>query len=138
MILTDREFIAQFEAKALHPQYFNHRGHLRLGWLYLTAYPLDEAITKTCSGIRDYATHLGAKNKFHTTLTVAAVQIVHERMMGSTVTSFDEFLEHNRDLMDDLPQLIDQHYSRELLFSEMARERYIEPDLQPFVVLERE
>jgi hypothetical protein len=50
--MTDDAFLSAFEACTLDPQHFNHRGHVRLAWLYLQRYPFDEAVTR--------ATHLGA------------------------------------------------------------------------------
>lgn len=136
MTITDQEFITQIESLTLHPHYFNHRGHLRLAWLYLNQYPLAVATEKTAVGIQNYATHLGASDKFHMTLTVAAVNVVNGRILPTQSTTFDQFLEQNRDLSNDFLGLLKQHYSSECLFSRLAKEAYVEPDLRPFTEVE--
>ena len=132
MKMTDQEFMTQFEGLTLHPQHFNHRGHLRLAWLYLMQYPLEVAIEKTAVGIQAYATHLGATGKYHHTLTVAIVRLMNGRIQKSRHTSFAQFLDENPDLLNNLPQLLQQHYSQDLLYSERAKSVYVEPDLLPF------
>ncbi len=88
MKLSDKEFIEAFEDQSLQPELFNHYGHLRLGWLYLKAYPLDIAIEKTVSGISAYASSLGATDKFQHTLTEAIIRIMAVRMKQKPFDSF--------------------------------------------------
>ena len=40
---TDDAFLDAFENCSLPESEFDHRGHLRLGWLYLERYSLEEA-----------------------------------------------------------------------------------------------
>ena len=136
MKMTDQEFMTQFEGLTLHPQHFNHRGHLRLAWLYLMQYPLEVAIEKTAVGIKNYATHLGATGKYHHTLTVAIVRVMNGRIHKSPSPTFAQFLDENPDLLNKLPQLLQQHYSHDLLYSKQAKSEYVEPDLLPFAELD--
>ncbi len=78
--LNDATFIAQFENQTLSSAHFNHIGHLRLAWLYLERYPLEQAISLVCGGIKAYAESLGASTKFHFTITNAIVRIMAMRM----------------------------------------------------------
>jgi len=131
--MTDSEmhFIQQFEAHSLPPEEFDHRGHLYLAWLYLRRYSLDQAINKVTQGIADYAASLGAKDKFQHTLTEAVVRIMAVRMAHNPELTFAAFIEHNRDLLEDMIGVIAVHYSEERLVSVAARSTYLAPDREP-------
>ena len=131
-LLSDKEFLDQFENLTLDPAQFNHYGHIRLAWLYLTQHPLDEAIIKVTRGIQAFATSQDATDKFRHTLTEAIVRIMSARMQTSSNDSLDEFLSINRDLTDNMMQVVGKHYSGEILDSEPAKTGFVEPDLAPF------
>ena len=131
MTLTDTQFIEQFENKTLNPVHFNHRGHLRLVWLYLNEFELETAIQKTANGINDYATSLGATDKFHHTVTEAVVRIANERILSQNPVDFDSFLTQNNDIVSDLIQVLNQYYTPERLQSSEARISFLPPDLRP-------
>ena len=131
MTLSDQAFLHQFEACELEPEHFNHKGHLRLAWLYLNRHALPQAIERTTSGIEKYAISLGAKDKFHYTLTEATVRLMAKRCETQNSSSFDTFVSNNADLVEDLPRLLFQHYSKEVLFADKAKRAFVAPDLAP-------
>ncbi len=131
MTLTDSQFIEQFENTSLNPAYFNHRGHLRLVWLYLNQYDLTQAIEKTADGINAYANSLGASDKYHHTVTEAVVKIANERIIEQQPTDFDCFLTENHDIVTDLIGVLNSYYSPERLQSKEARTTFVEPDIRP-------
>lgn len=114
--MDDITFASGLEACALPPEHFNHAGHLRLACLYLARYPLDEAIARTCATIRAYATHLGAAHKYHATVTVALVRLLHA---------------HGSAALDDAPAVLALHYSPALLAAPASRAAFVPPDLKP-------
>lgn len=126
--LSDNTFIEQFENQTLPPQHFDHLGHLRIAWLYLNRYSLEQAISRVCGGIKTYAESLGASTKFHFTITDAIVRIMAVRMKPHQDRS--AFLAANADLVDSAVTVLHQYYSKELLFSEQARQRVMAPDLK--------
>jgi len=130
--LSDSAFLQQFEALSLPPEQFDHRGHLRLGWICLESYGLDEAIGRVCEGINAYATHLGAADKFHHTLTAALLRIMAQRMAAQPQTDWQDFVVANPDLLADALAVVHCHYSPERLQSDIARQRFVTPDLKPF------
>lgn len=132
MTINDNDFIAQFENQTLDPNYFNHLGHLRLAWLYLNTYSLEESIDKLITGISAYATSLGATDKFHHTLTEAVVRIMALRVENDEYGDFETFLLGNNDLVKSLRSIIETYYSHELLNSDVAQKQFVEPDLKPF------
>lgn len=129
--LNDQRFIKEIEDLSLDPIHFDHRGHLRLCWLYLTQYDLPTASARVADGIRRYATHLGATDKFHATLTEGFVLLVASRMDASE-TDWQQFLDNNPDLLEDAPALLARHYSEERLGCAEAHTQVLPPDLLAF------
>ena len=127
-MLTDNDFLGSFETLTLPPGDFDHRGHLRLAWLYLGRLPPAQAMRKITEGIPAYASSLGADDKYHHTLTVAIVRVIAQRMANSPPGDFDAFLQANRDLMDDMAGVLLGYYSEARLFSAAARQGWILPD----------
>ena len=130
--LSDQEFLQKFENQTLDPEYFDHHGHLRLAWLYLSLFPLEQAIDKICAGIRDYAESLGATEKFNKTITIAIVKIMANRTSGTARNCFEQFLNENQPLLKDSLSVLLEYYSPEVLFSEHARIGEVKPDIKEF------
>ena len=63
LAMTDEEFLAAFLDARLTGADFNHQGLIRAAWLLLQRHPLPQAIDRTCSGIQQLATKLGAPQK---------------------------------------------------------------------------
>lgn len=132
MDIDSATFLKQLEDCSLPPSQFNHIGHIFAGWSYLNEYPLDIAIEKTANSIQQLALSLGAKEKFHKTLTDAAVYIISARRQGNSDQDFKEFLSANEDLVKDFPKVIQTHYSKDLLGSIEAKTNYMKPDIMDF------
>ncbi|MEP1742450.1 MAG: hypothetical protein ABJI60_15270 [Kangiellaceae bacterium] len=131
-MLSDQQFIKEFEQLSLNPAHFNHLGHLRITWLYLNQHPIEQATEKVVSGIRQYATSLGAPDKFHMTMTRALVTIIANRCQPIANHSWNEFIEANQDLVNDAKALVGAYYSDAALESEIARREFVQPDRKSF------
>jgi hypothetical protein len=132
--LSDKEFLMQFENKTLNHKHFNHIGHLRIAWLYLSNNTIDQALALTCVGISEYAESLGAKDKFNKTITTALVHIIYKRINNKAASGhcWHDFINHNIDLIDNALSILYQHFSKELLFSESAKQEVVSPDRQNY------
>lgn len=130
--LSDEDFLKQFENKSLDHKYFDHIGHIRIAWMYLSVYPLNESIKRTCSGIKGYAESLGAKDKFHLTITTALVHVIFNRISKTNNVGWDDFLKENNDLVDDALSVLYQHFSKNMLFSDAAKQQTIPPDIKSY------
>jgi hypothetical protein len=121
--MTDAEFLNAFEATTLEP--FHHRDHLRVAWLYLRHY--GEAGTRARLGpaIFSYAAARNVAYKYHETITQTWIQLVS----AINADSFDRMLLEHPHLLDK--NLLNRYYSPELLQSQKARERWLEPDREP-------
>lgn len=132
MDLSDTEFEDQFRQMTLDPALFTHEAHLRLAWIHIEKYGVDEAIENICDQIKKFdATH-GDGTKFHVTMTVAAVKVVHHFFQKSRATSFQVFQKEFPRLTSHFKELLDQHYSQKRMFHRNAQEQYLEPDIQRF------
>lgn len=132
MTQSDRQFLWQFEQLTLPAEQFNHLGHLKIAWLYLSMSTTEQACDKACCGIRNYAASLGAATKFHFTITQALVLIMALRITKTEQTGGDwqAFVTNNQDLVDNALNVLYQYYSPDLLHSELAKNAWCEPDLQ--------
>jgi hypothetical protein len=123
--VDDREFVAQFESCTLPPALFDHRNHVRLGWLYLKEEPLLGALSRFRTSLQRYAGSLGASAKYHETITFAFLFLIHERMQGDACADFDDFAERHPELFESI---LRRYYSEETLASQQARTTFVMPD----------
>lgn len=124
---ADRAFARDFEA--CHVAAFDHRAHLRLACVYLAEHgDVDAAVDAMRTSLLRFLDHAGVdRAKYHATLTRAWMLAV-DRFRGAS-PSADAFIDAHPFLLDSTVMLT--HYSRERLFSDEARARFVEPDLDP-------
>ncbi len=130
--LTDSEFVRLFANAELEADLFTHEAHLRLAWLKIRDHGVEDAIDIIRDQLKHFVASVGAQNKYHETLTVAAVRAVHHFMLRADHASFDEFIRHTPELKTRFKELISSHYSIDIFDSDEAREVFIEPDLTHF------
>ena len=65
--MTDHELIEQFENGTLPDQCFHHREHVRTAFLYLTRYPVLEALAAFSNALRRFAELRGKPQLYHQT-----------------------------------------------------------------------
>jgi len=107
----DAAFMRAFESGHIAPHDFHHADHLRLALAYLgDSASIDEATARMAAALRTFARAAGKEEKYHHTLTVVWVRLVAR-------------------LLDQRLPLA--YYSHDRLFGADARERWVEPDLQP-------
>lgn len=128
MNMSDEEFLAAFLECRVPASAFDHRGHLRMAWLLLRRYPLEQAIDEICGGIARLAAHFGAPGKYNRTLSEALVRLMSH---AGSYASFDEFLDANSRLLTDVGGLLARHYSPEQLNSPAAKASFVQPDRLP-------
>lgn len=131
--LNDDVFEKLFETCELSPDLFNHEAHLRLAWIHIEKYGLEQAIQNIENQLKKFVAHVGAKNKYHQTLTIVAVRVVHHFAQQAKEKSFQSFIQQFPDLKNNFKQLINSHYTYDVFNSEKARILYQEPDADPFV-----
>lgn len=130
--LDDEQFEQQFVDCTFPSAYFNHEAHIRLAWIHLDKYGLDKAIENINKQIRNYAVSLGEADKYHKTLTIAAVHIVYRYFIKSNTSSFEQFICLYPELNSRFKEIILEHYSDSLLTNQLAKDHFISPDILAF------
>jgi hypothetical protein len=130
--LSDAELETQFAKQTLDPTYFSHEAHLRLAWIHIRKYGIENAIRNITRQIKEYADGLGAKDKYNETVTIAAMRAVYHFMLRSKEKTFKNFIQLNPRLKFNFRELMDAHYSTNIFKSQRAKEKYLEPERLPF------
>jgi hypothetical protein len=132
--MDDAEFLRRFEACDWPHSDWHHREHVKIAYLYLRRYPLEEAINQIRAGIKRlnavHKTPEAIDRGYHETMTQAWMRLVFFTLCeyGPAETA-DKFF-------DDHPQLwhmktLRFFYSRDRLMSTDAKAMFVEPDLTP-------
>lgn len=129
--LDDPAFLAAIAHCTLPAAAFDHRQHLRLGWLHLRQAPLQPAIESCCADIARFAAHHGAQGKFHRTVTEALLRLMAARGAVDPALDWPGFQRRNAAMLADARGLLARHYSPTLLASPAARLSFQPPDLLP-------
>ena len=109
-----------------------------MAFAYVAEFPLLEAIAKFSAALQRFAISKGKPQLYHQTITWAYLVLIHERVVrgGSVqsgcVPSWEEFLEHNPDVLVWKGGILERYYSRATLDSELARRIFVFPDRESF------
>lgn len=124
----DIQFRSDFEACRMAPADFDHRAHVRLGYVYLAEHDDATALTLMREALQGFLEHHRIDvSKYHETMTHAWLLAVRHFMETSSgARSADHFIETNPALLDSKIML--SHYSAGVLFSGEARADFVEPD----------
>lgn len=123
--LTDEEFLQAFAACRIANDQFRHADHLRLAWLMLHRAPFDVALSEVRAAIQKFATHHGATQLYHETITIAWMRLLvthHEETFAQFLSKNEERLKQN---------LLHRFWTPELLASQPAKTHWVAPDLGP-------
>src|SRR5262245_55130357 len=128
---NDRDFRAEFEACRFPPAEFGHRAHIRLAYVYLAEHDTDASHQLMHDALLNFIRHHGVDiSKYHETMTRAWIMAVRHFMEISPGSESSEaFTEDNPRMLDS--KIMMTHYSAEVLFSDEARARFVEPNLSP-------
>jgi hypothetical protein len=127
--VTDDEFIAAFENCTLPLESFRHADHVKMAFLYLSRYPLLEAIRQFSASLVKFATAHGKTNLYNETITWAYLLLIQERLArAGHPQSWAEFSADNQDLLDWNDNILKKYYRDETLKSDLARSTFLLPD----------
>lgn len=132
--LSDIEFIDQVFLLTIDPKLFDHEAHIRFAWVVLKDFDFNRAVTHIHDSIRGLDQKYGDGTKYHATITQALIEILKLRMVRefSADLNFDRFKGENQDILRYCKELLLEHYSQELLFSDQAKVNYIYPNRKRF------
>lgn len=118
--------IEQFEAGDIDAESFDHEAHVYMGWLYVQAFDLADAVARFDSALRRLTERLGVPGKYHATITWLFLLLINERTIPNE--SWYTFKSRNEDLLRDSKATLQRYYSDALLFSDEARQHFVLPD----------
>lgn len=131
-LLNDIEFEEQFATASLDPTLFSHEAHLRLAWIHIHKYGLEQACENICTQIQQFDLLHGGGKQFNKTVTVAAVKIVFHFIQKSKFKLFTNFIQAFPRLKNNFMDLLNCHYGFNVFSLEKAKKEFLEPDLLPF------
>ncbi len=126
--MTDNELFAAFEAGTLDAKIFDHKMHVRVGWIYACRFPRAQAVERFANQLKAWTTALGIPGKYHETITWFFMLLIDERQTLQQAATFDAFIELNADLIGKQPSILELYYTPETLRSVHARTHYMLPD----------
>ena len=94
--------IERFEASAIDPASFDHEAHVYVGWLYVMAYPHDEAIARFDAALQRLTRKIGATAKYNAMITWLFLKLIAARVRAGE--DWPAFRLRNNDLLDDWPR----------------------------------
>lgn len=130
--LSDAQFEADFADGSLPLPWFTHQAHIRLAWIQIKNYGVEQATENIRKQIIQFATAAGQPNKYHETITIASILMVAHFMKGDDAANSEAFIKAHPSLQQDFKELIKSHYSQDIFSDPNARKIFIEPDLAPF------
>jgi hypothetical protein len=131
---SDEDFLRAFEDLSFPADLFHHREHIRVAWLYLKSSDAARAAARMAEGIRRFANHQGATQKYHHTITLVWMRLVAAALVETPEGySFERFMAAHPELCGK--NLLAKYFSSELLQTAAAREGWVGPDLQPLPTL---
>ena len=130
--LTNPQFEQQFENCTLAPSLFSHEAHLRLAWIHITQYGIEQALENIPRQIVNFVDNLGARDKYNQTLTIAAIKAVYHFVLQAKSKEFKDFIQEFPQLTTNFKGLLASHYSVDIFTDTQAKRDYVAPDLLPF------
>ncbi|MCA1592346.1 MAG: hypothetical protein LC754_06795 [Acidobacteria bacterium] len=124
--------VRKFESCEFTPSEFGHRPHLTVSLSYLLRFSEGEALRHMRRSIHGFIAHHGIDpHIYHETMTVFWMKRVNA-FVGQSDASRPLY-ELANELIESCgnARLIFDYYSRELIESEEARTKWVEPDLKP-------
>ena len=129
---SDEIYEQKFRECKFPPLYFSHEAHLRLAYIHLKKYGLEQSIENMCTQIFNFAIKYGATMKFNATVTYASLQIMYYYMNKGEGNNFPDLMKEFPHLLEDFKGEIQQYYSWDVFRSSEAKERIHQPDLKSF------
>jgi hypothetical protein len=124
--------IAGFEACTLDKAKWTHAAHVTTALAYLREHGRDEATRRMRANIRKYNAAVGGPaNGYHETITLAWIAVITRFVNENDRDREKPFAALLAALLERCggKDYLLTHYSRELLFSNLARAEWVPPDL---------
>jgi hypothetical protein len=126
--MAHRELVAALADGTLDPAAFGHAEHVQLGWYLLEAQRPAAAAARLSSVLRRYTSILGVPGKYHETVTLAWLFLIHDRRCQGEARDWPGFRRENPDLFDPAARPLARYYHPATLRDEVGRRAFLLPD----------
>mgnify|MGYP001556252791 CR=1 FL=1 len=126
--MEHRELVAALEDGTLDPAAFGHAEHVRVGWYLLEESRPAVAAVRLVAALRGYTVTLGIPGKYHETVTLAWLFLIHDRRCRGTAPDWAGFRRENPDLFDPDARPLQRYYRPATLGEEVGRRAFLFPD----------
>ena len=123
---SPRELTAAFEAGTLEPAEFSHTDHVTVAHELLLKYDFLTAAKCYLDCLKALTEKAGVPQKVNTTITLAFLSVIAERMRAKDYQDITTFLNDNEDLLSG--DLLARWYTADRLKSNDARTSFLMPD----------
>ena len=120
--------IESFETGNVDVGAFDHESHVYIAWLYLQTFPRAQAADRFCTALRRLTERIGVPAKYHETISRFFLELIARRRDTAAARDWPAFRRDNDDLCSGAAELLQRHYSPELLWSVRARTSFVMPD----------
>ncbi len=124
-----QSLVFQFENCTLPRESWTHQAHLSVALWYLFHLPREQATGRIRNGIQLYNESLGIGTGYHETMTLAWIEILAGFLQESSAEGNLAELVERATVRFGISDYLLQFFSRDRLFSELARREWVEPDL---------
>ena len=125
------DMVEEFE-QGRAPGGFHHADHVRVAFAYVASYPFMEAASKFSAALKRFAVAQGKPKLYHETITWAYLILIRERWAREgSVQTWEDFAQHNPDLLVWKGGVLTNFYRQETLDSDLARAVFVFPDVFP-------
>ena len=126
-MLSDAEFLEQFDAGTLDLETFDHTAHFRAAWLCLREAPFRDALGRLRRGLKRLAISAGRPQRYHETITVAYARLIARQMRALGNPPWDEFRARSAELFAPGLGAIRSLYDPAIIDSPEARKIFVPP-----------
>ena len=117
--MGDDDFLTALESATLPLAAFDHRAHVRAGYLYLERHGLGGAIERFGTALKRFAAANGKEGLYHETITVAFLALINEHRAHNPGAAWEDFAAANPELLNR--NTLARFYAPEELASPEAR-----------------
>ena len=123
--MQDDDFLAALESGTLALAQFDHRAHVRAGYLYVTRHGFGGGVDRFARTLKAFAAQHGKDGLYHETITVAFLALINEHAASSAARDWESFIAGNPELLDR--GTLKRFYEADELASPEARRVFLLP-----------
>jgi hypothetical protein len=133
----DEEFLQMFEQCSLSGKCWTHVAHVRMAWLQMErSSSFEEALERIRTGIMAFNSSVKSVG-YHETITVAFARLIHHKRQTEPTATWQDFIVKHSDLVSKENPILNFYYSPEVLSSQDAHAKFVEPNLKPLPITTR-